>query len=254
MNADKVYYFILNSDHQVLTQGGELPSTDKKGKGPDLVQLRNHLTEHYGLYTPQFLGSYSSDEGKIYGFQIRKEVGPLREFPWTNTPLILEAQRFGEKTSFFKKAYEHILLGGYSLPEKPFTIWRFGDNEDLANHLASLCAQEIKTGTSSLFWAYGEGTEPLPQQGDLSLIVDWFGNPACLIENVKVETLPFSKVTPEFASKEGEGDLSLEYWKKVHWEFFSDNFPENLTPDKKINEEMPVVTENFKVLQSFLPR
>ena len=46
---------------------------------------------------------------------------------------------------------------------------------------------------------------------------------------------------------EGEGDGSLAYWRKVHWEFFTRELsPFGRTPEKS----MPVVCERFNVVYS----
>lgn len=48
-------------------------------------------------------------------------------------------------------------------------------------------------------------------------------------------------MTEELAKLEGEGDLSLEYWKNVHYEFFK-------SYNKDFNDDTKVVFEIFKVV------
>lgn len=43
----------------------------------------------------------------------------------------------------------------------------------------------------------------------------------CAIYNHKVELRPFSEGDQQIAFLEGEVDLSLDYWQKVHQKFFS---------------------------------
>jgi ASCH domain len=64
-----------------------------------------------------------------------------------------------------------------------------------------------------------EGLRP-PQVGDLSIVTDWDGLPLCVIETTEVEVQAFQDVDEDFAADEGEGDLSLKYWKDVHWAYF----------------------------------
>jgi len=52
----------------------------------------------------------------------------------------------------------------------------------------------------------------------------------------------FCDVTEEFARKEGEGDLSLEYWQKEHKRFFSGV--------GHFSEDMELITEEFEVVES----
>lgn len=57
--------------------------------------------------------------------------------------------------------------------------------------------------------------------------------------------VPFCEITESHAFKEGEGDKSLSYWRKVHEEFF-----ENALERKGLSfdEQMKVVCEEFEVL------
>ena len=58
---------------------------------------------------------------------------------------------------------------------------------------------------------------------------------------------PFNEVTKEFAHAEGEGDLSLDYWRDVHRDFFSDGLKDL---NKSFEENMLVVCETFEVVYS----
>ena len=60
-----------------------------------------------------------------------------------------------------------------------------------------------------------------------------------------MEVLPFNQVGTEHAAAEGEGDLSLDYWRQVHWEFFG---RECRNIGRKLDENMPVVCERFEVI------
>ena len=56
--------------------------------------------------------------------------------------------------------------------------------------------------------------------GDLWLVTDTTGDPACLIRITDVQAWPFLDVPLSFARREGEGDNTLEYWRKVHKDYF----------------------------------
>jgi len=43
----------------------------------------------------------------------------------------------------------------------------------------------------------------------------------CVIQTTEIRHLPFEDVDAQFASDEGEGDQSLEYWREVHWSYFT---------------------------------
>jgi uncharacterized protein YhfF len=60
-----------------------------------------------------------------------------------------------------------------------------------------------------------------------------------------VEVVPFCEVTADYAAIEGEGDGSLEYWRRAHWSFFS---RECIRIAREPNERMPVVCSVLEVL------
>jgi len=123
--------------------------------------------------------------------------------------------------------------------------YHFCSDEESANHLASLVVQGVKQATASLLWSYESDDEPLPEEGQLSVITNWDGEPQCIVEVTSVEITPYNEVTEEFAFIEGEGDKSLEYWHKVHWEFFSMECEEI---GKEPSTDMLVILEQFKVI------
>ncbi len=96
------------------------------------------------------------------------------------------------------------------------------------------------------YW-YSSGLEPMPQVGNLQVVTDWSGNPVSIIEITDVSKRKFSEVTAEFAASEGEGDQSLEWWRKAHWDFFSAECEEQ---GLEVREDMLLVLETFKVVYS----
>ena len=121
----------------------------------------------------------------------------------------------------------------------------FDDNEPSANELAALVLAGRKQATAGLLWSHEKGNKPLPQQGDLSIVTTYSGEPLCVIETQKVEIVPFEEVTAEFAATEGEGDGSLAYWRQAHEAFFGRECKRiGLAPEAR----MPVVCERFKVV------
>ena len=52
-------------------------------------------------------------------------------------------------------------------------------------------------------------------------------------------------VSEEHAYKEGEGDRSLEYWRKVHKEFFTEELK---SLNQEFDENMELVCEEFEVV------
>lgn len=94
-----------------------------------------------------------------------------------------------------------------------YEAWSFGEAPD---KLADLVLQKIKTATCSAYDLYLINNEPLPQAGDHSVILNSNDDAICIIKTLKVYVTAFNQVSEEHAFKEGEGDQSLEYWRKVH--------------------------------------
>ena len=78
---------------------------------------------------------------------------------------------------------------------------------------------------------------------DKFIVTDWVGNPRAIIETIKVQQVPFNKITSEFAEIEGEGDKSLGYWRKVHEAYYK---REMATYIEKFDKNMIIVCEYFK--------
>ena len=118
--------------------------------------------------------------------------------------------------------------------------WAFGVEADF---LADLVLKGEKTATASAYDLYAVDSEPLPREGTFDIILDSQDQAVCIIEITKVSVQPFHQVSADHAYKEGEGDKSLDYWRQVHEEFFTEWLEEarlTFTPDSK------VVLEEFR--------
>ena len=119
------------------------------------------------------------------------------------------------------------------------------DNQQDADTCAQLTVEGIKQATSTSLWWFETHKEPLPQIGDLYIITNWNGQAKAIIQTTKVEQVPFKDITREYAYIEGEGDKSLDYWKKVHWDYYS---REMKAKGKEPTEDMIIVCEYFKTV------
>lgn len=123
-----------------------------------------------------------------------------------------------------------------------YEAWEFGDSP---NELASLVKNGIKTATSSAYDLYAKEDEPLPKSGEHSVILSSKDEAVCIIKTVKVEVCKFFDVGADFAFKEGEGDRTLAYWRKVHEDFFT---KELQAEGLEFSPEMKVVCEQFELV------
>ena len=126
------------------------------------------------------------------------------------------------------------------LPES----WFFHNNELDANRLANLVVAGKKKTSSGLYYMYEEAGADLPVVGTKHIITDFEGKAKAIIQIVKVDTIPFNKITKEYAKLDMGTDIEpLKKWKKSHWDFFSSVFQES---EKEPNENMLVVCEWFE--------
>ena len=123
-----------------------------------------------------------------------------------------------------------------------YEAWPFGGAPD---KLAELVLQGIKTATCSAYDLYQIDNERIPQEGDYSVILNSKEEAVCIIRTLKVYVCEFCQVSEEHAFKEGEGDRSLEYWRKVHSDFLTN---ELASVHRLFDEHTKVVCEEFEVV------
>lgn len=119
----------------------------------------------------------------------------------------------------------------------------FGDNEKDANSLANLVVQDIKRATTHSLLGLQLRKEPLPKIGDFFVVTDWKGDAKCVVRTTSVKLLPYFSIHNEHARLEGEGDKSLDYWRNVHWDYYTRELAEF---NRRPLESMIVVFERFE--------
>lgn len=121
----------------------------------------------------------------------------------------------------------------------------FCDNEKDADECAELVVKGIKQATATSLWWFEKNNETLPKVGDQYVVTNWNGYAKAVIETIKIEQIPYNQITSEFAAVEGEGDKSLEYWKRVHEAYYK----REIEPyGDKFDENMIIVCEYFKTI------
>ena len=111
-------------------------------------------------------------------------------------------------------------------------IWNKNDE------LISLVLANKKTATTSLY----ESDMKLPIIGEKSIICYDNGTKACVVKTVDFVIMKFKEMTEQYAKLEGEGDLSLKYWKKSHHDFYK-------SIDQSFNDESKIVFEIFELIK-----
>ena len=118
--------------------------------------------------------------------------------------------------------------------------WAFGDSPELADELVTLVVQGKKIASCGSLNAFEQEDES-PSIGGYSIILSGEGQPVCVIRTLALRLVQFSEVTEAQASKEGEGDLSLDYWRAAHQAFFE--------REGTYAENMELVFEEFQLIE-----
>jgi uncharacterized protein YhfF len=132
-----------------------------------------------------------------------------------------------------------------SAADATYTAWQFGYGVEQGDRLLECVLSGPKRATAGALWAYEAEGEAVPVVGDFSVLLDGHGVARCIIRTTSVAVVPFDEVDAAFAYDEGEGDRSLEYWRDVHWEYFT---RELASLGRAATPAMPVVCERFEIV------
>jgi len=134
---------------------------------------------------------------------------------------------------------------GVEVPPGRIVLDTYGDSPALSRELVGLIRAGRKRAGTSLLWAHEHEGEPLPEVGDVGVVLDYDGEPAAVTRVVRAWVVPFEAVDADYAALEGEGDGSLASWRAAHWEVFSRECVRiGCTP----TQAMPVVCCVFEVV------
>ena len=128
---------------------------------------------------------------------------------------------------------------------KTYIAEGWGDSPAMADELGALVVQGTKTATCSAYWEWEAECNPIPQAGLISISLNGRGELLCIVETAEVMVRKYNEVEADFAREEGEGDLSLTYWREAHKNYFSRVLKKI---DKEFSEDMPLVCERFRVI------
>lgn len=127
--------------------------------------------------------------------------------------------------------------------EKYFECFAFGDSQEMADELLRLVLTGKKTATVSVVL---EG-EKTPKIGDLSLVLNGQGQPACVIKTVYLETVKFCDLTWDMVKLEGE-DETFKQWKAGNIRYW---MRDALKRGYTFTEETPITFERFELVEVF---
>ena len=128
---------------------------------------------------------------------------------------------------------------------KTYIAEGWGDSPEMADELGALIVDGTKTATCSSLWEWEAEGESPPETGTVTIVLDGRGEPIGIVETTEVTIRNYNEVDADFAHDEGEGDLSLEYWREAHKNFFSRILPKI---GKEFSQDMPLVCERFRLI------
>jgi uncharacterized protein YhfF len=134
---------------------------------------------------------------------------------------------------------------GIAVPSGRIGLDTYGDSPELSRELVALIRDGRKRAGTSLLWSHEHEDEPLPEIGDVDVVVDHEGDPVAVTRVVSVRVAAFDQVDAGYAALEGEGDGSLAHWRAAHWDVFG---RECVRIGRVPAEDMPVVCCAFELL------
>lgn len=118
--------------------------------------------------------------------------------------------------------------------------WSFGNSSAMADELVALVIAGKKRGTCGSLASFQQ-EEPSVTPGAYHIVLNGQGEAACVIRTLSLTLMRFDEVNDELAALEGEGDLSLNYWRQEHRAFFE--------REGSWSPEMELVYETFTLVE-----
>lgn len=112
---------------------------------------------------------------------------------------------------------------------------------ELRRELVESVLRGDKTATSGLRKDHEPHTdEPLPQVGDVCVLLDYDDEPVAVVETTEVRVVRVADVDLAFPVDEGEGFETVADWRRAH---------ENFWADEEIDDDTLIVAERFRVVE-----
>ena len=129
--------------------------------------------------------------------------------------------------------------------ERFYESFRVGLDDEDAETGAELILSKQKTATSSLLWEYESSGKALPPLGNFSVVENGQRVPVCIVKTTWIEIVRFDDVDARFAFEYGEGDRTLEDWRKMFWDYYSNACA---ALGREMSPDAPLVCERFCVI------
>lgn len=225
---------VLSKDHRVY-MGGFYLANSIQSAGDFLNKKGLHVGDPIGIRPPYFIFLLDNE---IPG----EELGShLKNPDWK---LISEVINQNKE---IESVYVELMLGGFKPPTHFFDVFHFGSGAMMAAKLGHLVVKGKKRGAAGWVRFHEKTNTLIPEVDGISIVTDGFGLPLCVIKTVSVEKVRFRDVTAQMALIEGEGDLTLEGWKRSHLEYWQNYDSQQINED--FSDEEFIYFETFKVIK-----
>ncbi len=77
------------------------------------------------------------------------------------------------------------------------------------------------------------------------MITDGGENPICIFQDTDVQVIPYDQVTIDYAIEGGEGDLTMDSWREIYWDYI---LAECTRIHREPSEQVPLVMERFRLV------
>jgi uncharacterized protein YhfF len=146
------------------------------------------------------------DQIRLHQRLIAAEIGFINpSYPWKGESASKEKNMETELRRVLEVAYP----GEQARYFLPISI---GSTPETADEGMALILNGTKTLTSSPFWDYPDGK--IPFVGALAVLLDGSRRPRGIVETTRVEIMPFGAITEEMAYAYGEGERTVEWWRR----------------------------------------
>ena len=105
-------------------------------------------------------------------------------------------------------------------PEDLPLSFHFCDTNDAADICADLVVAGRKQATASSLKELELAGLEVAKPGELFIVTDFSGKAKAIIETTRVDIRRFGEIDEDFARAEGEGDLTLEWWRDAHRAYY----------------------------------
>ena len=143
------------------------------------------------------------------------------------------------KIERYWKQFQKSLPPDAERPPKYGLVFYFGSKQT-AQKLAALVIEGTKTASGSVY-----NDQPLWKPGNYSVVTDGRDHPVCIIEDTEVKVIPFDEVDERYAYDYGEGDRTLDEWRKGYWDQI---LAESARTGRKPSLKTPIVCGRFRVV------